>query len=54
MRTSEAGSPPVDWYQILLTLLAMIGIYTVITVTGFVLMIKSALSNPQKPVEHYV
>ncbi|MDR1084731.1 MAG: cytochrome ubiquinol oxidase subunit I [Deltaproteobacteria bacterium] len=54
MRTADAGSPPVDWYQILLTLLAMIGIYGVISLTGFILMIRSALSNPQKPVEHYV
>jgi cytochrome d ubiquinol oxidase subunit I len=54
MRTANAGSPPVDWYQILLTLLAMIAIYGVITVTGFVLMIKSALNSPQNRVEHYV
>jgi cytochrome d ubiquinol oxidase subunit I len=54
MRTADAGSPPVDWYQILLTLLAMIGIYGVISVTGFILMIRSALSNPQIPAEHYV
>ncbi|MDR2422719.1 MAG: cytochrome ubiquinol oxidase subunit I [Deltaproteobacteria bacterium] len=54
MRTAEAGSPPVDWYQILLTLLAMIGIYGAITVAGFVLMIKSALNSPQNQVEHYV
>jgi cytochrome d ubiquinol oxidase subunit I len=54
MRTAEAGSPPVDWYQILLTLLAMIGIYGAITVAGFTLMIKSALNSPQNQVEHYV
>ncbi|MDR1607666.1 MAG: cytochrome ubiquinol oxidase subunit I [Deltaproteobacteria bacterium] len=53
MRVSEAGSPPVDWYQILLTLLAMIAIYGAITITGFVLMIKSALNSPQNRVEHY-
>ncbi|MDR2140321.1 MAG: cytochrome ubiquinol oxidase subunit I [Deltaproteobacteria bacterium] len=53
MRTADAGSPPVDWYQILLTLLAMIGVYGAITVTGFTLMIKSALNGPRNQQEHY-
>ncbi|MDR2302327.1 MAG: cytochrome ubiquinol oxidase subunit I, partial [Deltaproteobacteria bacterium] len=31
MRTADAGSPPVDWYQVMGTLLAMAGIYALIT-----------------------
>ncbi|MDR1871918.1 MAG: cytochrome ubiquinol oxidase subunit I [Deltaproteobacteria bacterium] len=54
LRTAEAGSPPVAWYQVLLTLLAMIGVYAAITITGFTLMIKSAISGPQNQAEHYV
>ncbi|MDR0548256.1 MAG: cytochrome ubiquinol oxidase subunit I [Deltaproteobacteria bacterium] len=54
MYTADAGSPPVDWYQILLTLLVMIGVYGAITIAGFTLMIKSALNSPQNQVEHYV
>ncbi|MDR2387348.1 MAG: cytochrome ubiquinol oxidase subunit I [Deltaproteobacteria bacterium] len=54
MKTAEAGSPPVDWYQVLGTLLAMAGIYALITITGFILMVKAAVKGPDDPVEHYV
>ncbi|MDR1111781.1 MAG: cytochrome ubiquinol oxidase subunit I [Deltaproteobacteria bacterium] len=54
MKTALAGSPPVDWYQILATLAAMAGIYALITITGFILMIKAAVLGPENKAEHYV
>jgi cytochrome d ubiquinol oxidase subunit I len=53
LRTADAGSPPVDWYQVLITLLAMAAIYGLISVTGFVLMIRTAINGPDKMTEHY-
>ncbi|MDR2611722.1 MAG: cytochrome ubiquinol oxidase subunit I [Deltaproteobacteria bacterium] len=53
LRTADAGSPPVDWYQVLITLLAMAAIYGLISVSGFVLMIKAAIKGPDKLDEHY-
>ncbi|MDR1081798.1 MAG: cytochrome ubiquinol oxidase subunit I [Deltaproteobacteria bacterium] len=53
LRTADAGSPPVDWYQVLITLLAMGAIYGLISVTGFVMMIKTAIKGPDKLTEHY-
>ncbi|MDR1657937.1 MAG: cytochrome ubiquinol oxidase subunit I [Deltaproteobacteria bacterium] len=53
MRTALAGSPPVDWYQIFATLGAMAGIYGLITVTGFILMIRAAIQGPDKMAKHY-
>jgi cytochrome d ubiquinol oxidase subunit I len=54
MRTAVAGSPPVDWYQVLGTIAAMAGIYALITITGFILMIKAAVQGPDNKAEHYV
>ncbi|MDR2368898.1 MAG: cytochrome ubiquinol oxidase subunit I [Deltaproteobacteria bacterium] len=53
MKTSAAGSPPVDWYQILSTLVVMAGIYALIAITGFILMIKAAIKGPDDTAEHY-
>ncbi|MDR1042221.1 MAG: cytochrome ubiquinol oxidase subunit I [Deltaproteobacteria bacterium] len=53
LRTADAGSPPVDWYQVLITLIAMGAIYGLISVTGFVMMIKTAIKGPDKLTEHY-
>jgi cytochrome d ubiquinol oxidase subunit I len=53
MKTAVAGSPPVDWYQVFGTLAAMVGIYALITITGFILMIKAAVLGPDSKVEHY-
>ena len=53
LRTSAAGSPPVDWYQILITLGAMAAIYGLITITGFILMIRAAVQGPDKIAKHY-
>jgi cytochrome d ubiquinol oxidase subunit I len=53
MKTSVAGSPPVDWYQVFGTLVAMAAIYGLITVTGFILMIKAAVKGPDDTAEHY-
>jgi cytochrome d ubiquinol oxidase subunit I len=53
MRTADAGSPPVDWYQIFGTLGAMIAIYGVISLTGFILMIRAAIQGPDKIAKHY-
>jgi cytochrome d ubiquinol oxidase subunit I len=53
LKTADAGSPPVDWYQVLITLLAMGAIYGLISVTGFVMMIKTAIKGPDKLTEHY-
>jgi cytochrome d ubiquinol oxidase subunit I len=53
LRTADAGSPPVDGYQVLITFLAMGAIYGLITVTGFALMIKTAILGPDKIGDHY-
>ncbi|MDR2443272.1 MAG: cytochrome ubiquinol oxidase subunit I [Deltaproteobacteria bacterium] len=53
MKTALAGSPPVDWYQIFATLGAMAGIYALITITGFILMIRAAIQGPGKIAKHY-
>jgi cytochrome d ubiquinol oxidase subunit I len=53
LRTAQAGSPPVDWYQIFGTLGAMAGIYAVISITGFILMIRAAIQGPDKIAKHY-
>jgi cytochrome d ubiquinol oxidase subunit I len=53
MRTALAGSPPVDWYQILITLLVMAGIYALIAITGFTMMIRTAIKGPENMTEHY-
>jgi cytochrome bd-type quinol oxidase subunit 1 len=53
MRTADAGSPPVDWYQVLGTLGAMAAIYAVISITGFILMIRAAVLGPENQAEHY-
>ncbi|MDR1050223.1 MAG: cytochrome ubiquinol oxidase subunit I [Deltaproteobacteria bacterium] len=53
MRTADAGSPPVAWYQVLGTLGAMAAIYGVISITGFILMIKAAVAGPDNQAEHY-
>ncbi|MDR0622187.1 MAG: cytochrome ubiquinol oxidase subunit I [Deltaproteobacteria bacterium] len=53
MKTSAAGSPPVDWYQVMGTLVAMGAIYGLITLTGFILMIKTAVKGPDDTAEHY-
>jgi cytochrome d ubiquinol oxidase subunit I len=45
MRTSMAGSP-VDWYQIAGSLLVMGGVYTLLTIAGFILMGRAALKDP--------
>jgi cytochrome d ubiquinol oxidase subunit I len=53
LRTALAGSPPVDWYQIFGTLGAMAGIYGLISLTGFILMIRAAIQGPDKIAKHY-
>jgi cytochrome d ubiquinol oxidase subunit I len=53
LRTALAGSPPVDWYQIFGTLAAMAGIYGLISLTGFILMIRAAIQGPDKIAKHY-
>ncbi|MDR0355326.1 MAG: cytochrome ubiquinol oxidase subunit I [Deltaproteobacteria bacterium] len=53
MRTAEAGSPPVDWYQVAGTLGAMAVIYAIISITGFILMIRAAVLGPDNKAEHY-
>ncbi|MDR3205263.1 MAG: cytochrome ubiquinol oxidase subunit I [Deltaproteobacteria bacterium] len=53
LRTELAGSPPVDWYQILATLGAMVIIYGIISLTGFILMIRAAVQGPGKIAKHY-
>ncbi|MDR2353233.1 MAG: cytochrome ubiquinol oxidase subunit I [Deltaproteobacteria bacterium] len=53
LRTADAGSPPVEWYQVLATFLAMLAIYGLISVTGFIMMIRTALKGPGKLTEHY-
>jgi cytochrome d ubiquinol oxidase subunit I len=53
MRTADAGSPPVDWYQVMATLGGMAVIYGLITVTGFILMIRAAVLGPDNPHKHY-
>jgi len=47
LRTSQAGSPGVDWYQVAGSLAIMAAIYTILTLIGFYFMGKSALSDPQ-------
>jgi cytochrome d ubiquinol oxidase subunit I len=53
MRTAEAGSPPVEWYQVFGTLGVMAAIYGLISLTGFVLMIRAAIQGPDKIAKHY-
>ena len=50
----DAGSPSVDWYQVLLTFILMLAVYSLITVAGFTMMIRSALKGPDSMPEHYV
>ncbi|MGL4209838.1 MAG: cytochrome ubiquinol oxidase subunit I, partial [Candidatus Adiutrix sp.] len=47
MRTSAAGSP-IDWYQVAGSLTVMAAVYTALTIVGFVLMGKAALTAPAK------
>ena len=53
MRTADAGSPPVAWYQIFGTLGAMAAIYGLISLAGFILMIRTAIQGPDKLAKHY-
>jgi cytochrome d ubiquinol oxidase subunit I len=53
LKTADAGSPAVEWYQVLITLIAMAAIYALITVTGFVMMIRTAIKGPDNMAEHY-
>ncbi|MDR1546745.1 MAG: cytochrome ubiquinol oxidase subunit I [Deltaproteobacteria bacterium] len=53
LRTADAGSPPVEGYQVLFTLAAMAGIYALISLAGFVLMIRAAVQGPGKLEQHY-
>jgi len=54
LRTSLAGSPGVDWYQVASSLAVMAVIYTVLTLAGLFFMGKCALSNPETaPAGHY-
>jgi cytochrome d ubiquinol oxidase subunit I len=53
LRTAAAGSPPVAWYQVLGTLGTMAAIYGLITLTGFILMIRAAIQGPSKLAPHY-
>ncbi|MDL2226595.1 cytochrome ubiquinol oxidase subunit I [Deltaproteobacteria bacterium OttesenSCG-928-M10] len=46
LRTALAGSPSVDWYQIAGSLAVMGGVYTLLTIAGFLLMGKAALKSP--------
>ncbi len=46
LRTALAGSPGVDWYQILGSLAVMGGVYTILTLVGFGLMARAALKVP--------
>ena len=46
MRTALAGSP-VDWYQVAGSLLVMAGVYSLLTVAGFILMGRAALKGPE-------
>lgn len=46
LRTALAGSPGVDWYQIAGSLAVMGGVYTLLTIVGFLLMGKAALKSP--------
>jgi cytochrome d ubiquinol oxidase subunit I len=45
LRTSMAGSP-VDWYQIAGSLAVMGAVYTLLTIVGFILMGRAALTPP--------
>jgi cytochrome d ubiquinol oxidase subunit I len=53
LKTADAGSPAVEWYQVLITFLAMAAIYALISITGFVMMIRTALKGPDNLAEHY-
>ncbi|MDR2406132.1 MAG: cytochrome ubiquinol oxidase subunit I [Deltaproteobacteria bacterium] len=53
LRTADAGSPAVEWYQVLGTFIAMALIYALISITGFVMMIRAALKGPDNMTEHY-
>jgi len=52
-RTALAGSPVVDWYQIAGSLAVMGGVYTILTLLGFFLMGKAALTEPAAYNENY-
>jgi len=54
MRTSLAGSPGVDWYQVAGSLAVMGAVYTVLTLVGIFFMGKCALGDPKTaPSGHY-
>jgi cytochrome d ubiquinol oxidase subunit I len=54
MRTSQAGSVGLDWYQVAGSLAVMGAIYTVLTLVGIFFMGKCALSDPKTaPAGHY-
>ncbi|MDR2197880.1 MAG: cytochrome ubiquinol oxidase subunit I [Deltaproteobacteria bacterium] len=53
LKTADAASPAVEWYQVLSTFIAMAAIYALISITGFVMMIRTAVKGPDNLAEHY-